>query len=75
MRPCRGSMQDGVAYRIPCQPGGVIPAACDLAPASSHGAPAGTFYPAEQSSSREAAGGAEPLAAAAASLFGLSPDS
>lgn len=31
--------------------------------------------PAEQSSSRGAAGGAEPLAATAASLFGLSPDS
>lgn len=66
-----------------CQPGGgqrlhlcrVIPAACDLAPASSHGAPAGTFYPAGQSSGRSAAGGAEPLAATAATLFGLSPDS
>ena len=31
--------------------------------------------PAEQSSSRGAEGGAEPLAAVAASLFGLSPDS
>ena len=51
------------------------PAACNLAPVSSHGAPAGTLHPAGQSSSRGAAGGAEPLAATAASLFGLSPDS
>ena len=42
---------------------------------SGHGAPAGTIYPAGQSSSRSAAGGAEPLAAAAVPLFGLSPDS
>lgn len=42
------------------------PADCDLAPVSGQGAPAGTLYP---------AGGAEPLAANAASLFGLSPDS
>lgn len=35
----------------------------------------GTLHPAEQSISRGAAGGAEPLAASAASLFGLSPDS
>lgn len=32
------------------------------------------LHPAGQSSSRSAAGGAEPLAALAASLFGLSPD-
>ena len=51
------------------------PAACDLAPVSSQGAPAGTLHPAGQSSSRSAAGGAEPLAACAAALFGLSPDS
>jgi hypothetical protein len=51
------------------------PAACNLAPVSSHGAPAGTLHPAGQSSSRGAAGGAEPLTATAASLFGLSPDS
>ena len=51
------------------------PAACDLAPVSSQGAPAGALYPAEQSSSRGAAGGAEPLTATAVSLFGLSPDS
>jgi hypothetical protein len=53
------------------------PAAFDLAPVSSQGAPgqSGTLYPAGQSSSRGAAGGAEPLAAFAASLFGLSPDS
>lgn len=42
---------------------------------SGQGAPAGIFHPAGQSSSRDAAGGAEPLAAAAVSLFGLSPDS
>lgn len=35
----------------------------------------GTLHPAGQSSSRSAAGGAEPLAACAAALFGLSPDS
>ena len=46
------------------------PAACDLAP----GQP-GTLHPAGQSSSWGAAGGAEPLAALAAALFGLSPDS
>jgi len=43
-----------------------------------HASPAGqlgTLHPAEQSSSRGAAGGAELLAALAASLFGLSPDS
>nr|DAR83588.1 MAG TPA: hypothetical protein [Caudoviricetes sp.] len=37
--------------------------------------PAGTLHPAGQSSSRGAAGGAEPLTALAAALFGLSPDS
>lgn len=51
------------------------PAACSLAPVSNQGAPAGTLHPAGQSSSRSAAGGAEPLAACAAALFGLSPDS
>lgn len=35
----------------------------------------GTFHPAGQPGSRNAAGGAEPLTAAAVSLFGLSPDS
>lgn len=56
---------------------GVSPAACDLAPASGQGAPGqpGTLHPAGQSSDRGAAGGAEPLTATAASLFGLSPDS
>ena len=42
---------------------------------SGQGGQSGTLYPAGQSSSRGAAGGAEPLAASAASLFGLSPDS
>lgn len=50
-------------------------AACNLAPVSSQGAPAGTLHPAGQSSGRGEAGGAEPLAALAASLLGLSPDS
>lgn len=45
------------------------PAACSLAPVSNQGAPAGTLHPAGQSSSRGTAGGAEPLAALAASLF------
>ena len=51
----------------------VSPAACDLAPGQR--SEWGTLHPAGQSSSRDAAGGAEPLAATAASLFGLSPDS
>lgn len=53
------------------------PAACSLAPVSSQGTPGqpGTIHPAGQSSSRSAAGGAEPLAALAVSFFGLSPDS
>ena len=42
---------------------------------SGQGGRSGTLHPAGQSSSRSAAGGAEPLAAFAASLFGLSPDS
>lgn len=44
---------------------------------SSQGAPGQpvTLYPAGQSSSKGVAGGAEPLAATAVSLFGLSPDS
>lgn len=46
------------------------PAAGDLAP----GQP-GTLHPAGQSSSRGAAGGAEPLTAVAVFIFGLSPDS
>lgn len=53
------------------------PAACDLAPVSCQGAPGlpDALHPAGQSSSRDAADGAEPLAACAAALFGLSPDS
>ena len=39
------------------------------------GLQSGTLHPAGQSSSGGAMGGAEPLAALAASLFGLSPDS
>lgn len=47
------------------------PAACNLAPVSGQGAPgqSGTLHPTGQSSSRSAAGSAEPLAALAASLF------
>ena len=50
------------------------PAACNLAPVSSQGAPdwPGTLHPAGQSSGK---GAAEPLTATAVSLFGLSPDS
>ena len=39
------------------------------------GLQSGTLHPAGQSSGGDAAGGAEPLAATAAALFGLSPDS
>ena len=42
---------------------------------SGHGAPACTLYRAGQFSDRDAAGGTEPLTAAAVPLFGLSPDS
>ena len=42
---------------------------------SGQGGRSGTLHPAGQSSDRGAAGGAEQLAATAASLFGLSPDS
>lgn len=66
----------------PCQTGQhtadhASPAACNVAPVSGQGAPGqpGTLHPAGQSGSRCAAGGAEPLAATAAALFGLSPDS
>lgn len=53
----------------------VSPAACNLAPVSSQGAPAGTIHPAGQSSGKGRAGGAESLTAIAVSFFGLSPDS
>ena len=42
---------------------------------SGQGGQSGALHPAGQSSNKGAAGGAEPLAAPAASLFGLSPDS
>lgn len=42
---------------------------------SGQGGRSGTLHPAGQSSDKGAAGGAEPLAAPAAALFGLSPDS
>lgn len=65
----------------------LAPTACESLASAAPGAPAersvpppvqgqpGTLHPAGQSSGRGAAGGAEPLAATAASLFGLSPDS
>ena len=46
-----------------------------IADHASGGGHFGTLHPEEQSSGRGAAGGAELLAATAASLFGLSPDS
>lgn len=52
------------------------PAACNLAPgqrSTRAGRHHGTFHPAGQSSDRGAAGGAEPLAATAASLSGFRP--
>lgn len=42
---------------------------------SGQGGQSGTLHPAGQSSGKGAAGSAEPLAATAAALFGLSPDS
>lgn len=51
------------------QPGGV-----SMLPTPG-GLQSGALHPAEQSSGRGAAGGAEPLVASATSLFGLSPDS
>lgn len=62
-----------------CQPGGVsilpTPGGWRSGTGQQLGRTAGTLHPARQSSSRDAAGGAEPLAALAVSLFGLSPDS
>ena len=75
VRRCYGSTPDSAAYHRPCQPGGVIPAACDLAPGQQSGRTGWHPLPGGQSSNRGAAGGAEPLAALAVSLFGLSPDS
>lgn len=78
--PCYRSMPDSAAYCRPCQPGGVdrwqVLTRCQQ---YKHGAPAegGAASPPvqDQPGGRSAAGGAEPLAACAASLFGLSPDS
>lgn len=63
--PAEGS----VSPPVPDQTGGVsmLPTPGGLRP--------GTLHPAGQSNGRGAAGGAEPLAATAAALFGLSPDS
>lgn len=62
------------------QPGGVsilpTPGGCRSGTGSAvRAGRSGALHPAGQSSSRGTAGGAEPLAATAASLFGLSPDS
>lgn len=58
--PYYNKVYKGAAHRKPCQPGGLQ---------------SGTLHPAGKSSGGGAAGDAEPLAACAASLFGLSPDS
>ena len=57
------------------QPGGVSMLPTPWHRVSGQGGHSGTLHPAGQSSDRGTAGGAEPLAAPAASLFGLSPDS
>lgn len=83
VRPCYGSMPDSAADRRPCKPGGVSVSTCTGSArrlelwrqVSGQAGHSGTLYPAGQSSGRSAAGGAEPLAATAATLFGLSPDS
>ena len=67
VRTCYRSISGGAAHRRPCQPGGLR---------SGTGQQSGrTLHPVGQSSDKSTAGGAEPLAATAASLFGLSPDS
>lgn len=67
VRTCYRSISSGAAHRRPCQPGGLR---------SGTGQQSGrTLHPVGQSSDKSTAGGAEPLAATAASLFGLSPDS
>ena len=79
-RACYGYMLDGATHRRPCQRGGVsmlpTPGGLQSGTGSADRAGrSGTLHPAGQSSSRGGtAGGAEPLAATAASLFGLSPD-
>lgn len=78
--PCYGSMPAGAAYYRPCQPGGGLDASHARRLevwhwVSGQGGHSSTIHPAGQSSSRGVAGGAEPLAALAAALFGLSPDS
>ena len=72
VRPCYGSMPDGATDRRPCQPGGL-----QSGTGQQSGRTGSTRHPPPggQSSGRGAAGGAEPLTAAAVSLFGLSPDS
>lgn len=79
MDPCQT-----VQHR-PCQPGGgqLLPSAdrwqvlrpAHLLRGQPGGLQSGTLHPAGQSSGKGAAGGAALLAATAASLFGLSPDS
>lgn len=74
--PCYGSMPDSTAYHRPCQPGGVSMLSTSGGWRSGTGSAvrAGSLAPSARRG-RPTAGGAEPLAALAASLFGLSPDS
>ena len=74
VRPCYGSMPDGAAYRSSCQPGGVsiLPTPGGLQSDTGSAVRAGGLA---LSTRLGRAGGAEQLAALAASLFGLSPDS
>lgn len=77
VRRCYGSMPDGATYLRPFQPGGGFDASHARRLEVWHrvsGKPS-TLHQAGQSSSKCAAGGAEPLTAATVSLFGLSPDS
>lgn len=77
---CYGSMLDSAADRRPCKPGGGLYTSHARRLAvwhrvSGQAGRSSALHPAGQSSGKDAAGGAEPLAATAASLFGLSPDS
>lgn len=65
--------QPGGVSMLP-MPGGLRSGTVSTVDQSVGGHP-GTLHPAGQSSGRDAADGAEPLTAAAVSLFGLSPDS
>ena len=87
MRPVMDPCQTVQHTADHTSPAGSAPAVCGSLTSAAPGAPAdgsasppvqgqsGALHPAGQSSGRGRAGGAEPLTAAAASLFGLSPDS